>query len=114
MATRAFVESHQLDVKGLRERFAPVKGDPEETARRIADWSKYFFGDPEHRDHYHIRSAVPQFHIDAYRDLARDAKYFYISAPSEFGKTTVCSLIYPLYRICYYAEPYIVLSSRVY
>jgi hypothetical protein len=45
--------------------------------------------------------------------LCSEWRLYYISAPSEFGKTTIASVIYPLYRVFYYNEPYIVISSRV-
>ena len=67
----------------------PVK----EIARRIAEWSIHFFRER------HIKSGkVPPFHREIYCDLASDYKYIVITAPSEFSKTTICSLIYPLYR----------------
>ena len=80
---------------------------PEEIARRIADWSIYFFSER------HIKSGqVPDFHREVYQDLASDHKYIVITAPSEFSKTTICSLIYPLYRNFYYIEPYTVICTR--
>ena len=81
--------------------------DAEEIARRIADWSVHFFAER------HIKSGqVPEFHREVYRDLASDHKYIVITAPSEFSKTTICSLIYPLYRNFYFLEPYTVICTR--
>lgn len=102
----------------VKRYFAPadVNGNllnPEGIAEKIAEWSVYFFGDKEQEGHYHIRGEVPKFHKEIYKDLACDFKLYYISAPSEFSKTTIATLIYPLYRTAYYNEPYIVISSRV-
>lgn len=92
--------------KSIREKFAPAES-VDETAERIAEWSRYFFSER------HVKSDVPVFHKQIYKDLASDWKYLVITAPSEFSKTTICTLIYPLYRTVYYNEPYIVISSRV-
>jgi hypothetical protein len=79
----------------------------EQVSDRIAEWSIHFFSER------HIKSKkVPEFHREIYRDLASDYKHIVITAPSEFSKTTTCSLIYPLYRSVYYREPYIVICSR--
>ena len=79
----------------------------EEIADRIAEWSIYFFSDR------HIKSGiVPKFHREIYKDLASNYKYIAITAPSEFSKTTTCSLIYPLYANVYYHEPYTVICTR--
>ena len=100
--------------------YAPVfigKGvlDVDETANRMALWSQEFFGDPalESEGHYHIQGSVPDFHIDIYKDLMSNKRLYYVTAPSEFAKTTVCTLIYPLYQIIYFKEPFTVLCSRV-
>ena len=93
-------------------KFAPYdqngeKLSVEEIASRIADWSIFFFKER------HIKSGqVPDFHREVYRDLASDYKYIVITAPSEFSKTTICSLIYPLYRNIYYNEPYTIICTR--
>lgn len=105
-------------VEDIRREFLPVKEDGSplpvrEVAEKIAEWSVFFFGDADQPGHYHIRGEVPEFHKQIYEDLAVGTRLYYISAPSEFSKTTICTLIYPLYRTVYYHEPYIVLSSRV-
>jgi hypothetical protein len=93
-------------------KFAPYDKDGKgldvgEIAERIADWSIHFFKER------HIKSGqVPDFHKEVYRDLASDYKYIVITAPSEFSKTTICSLIYPLYRNVYFNEPYTVICTR--
>ena len=112
--------------------FAPwdVSGRLYDARRRseiMAEWSVYFLGDPDLAEdsHYHIRGdvkefteeswreLVPPFHVSIYEDLCSDYPRYFISAPSEFGKTTTATLVYPLYMIYYFAEPYVVLSSRV-
>lgn len=103
----------QAEKDKIFQRFAPVKGDVKATALRIAEFSVYFFGDPSNEGHYHIRGDVPLFHKEIYKDLADDYPLYYISAPSEFAKTTIASMVYPIYRICYFREPYTVISSRV-
>ena len=112
-------EGKELTREELRREFAPVvdgkRLKPKELSRRIVAWSKYFLGDPELQadGHYHIKNDVPLFHKEIYEDLANDWKLYYISAPSEFAKTTTCTLVYPLYRILECGEPYVILSSRV-
>ena len=78
-----------------------------EISDRIADWSVYFFKER------HIKTgSVPDMHREIYSDLALDYKYIVITSPSEFSKTTICSLIYPLYRNVYYHEPYTIICTR--
>jgi hypothetical protein len=80
----------------------------EEVSNRIAEWSIYFFSQR------HIKSKeVPEFHREIYRDLVSAYQFVVITAPSGFSKTTICSLIYPLYRNVYYREPYTVVCSRI-
>lgn len=89
--------------------------DADATAEKIAAWSREFFGDPklESDGHCHIATDVPDFHKSIYHDLMSNYRLYYITAPSEFAKTTICTLIYPLYQIVYFHEPYTVLSGRV-
>jgi len=80
---------------------------PKEISERIAEWSLYFFKER------HIKTGeVPAFHKEIYKDLASDYKYIAITAPSEFSKTTICTLIYPLYRNVYFHEPYTIICTR--
>lgn len=89
--------------------------DPEKTAMKMAAWSQEFFGDPLLAEHnqYYIQGSVPEFHISIYIDLMSSYRLYYITAPSEFSKTTCCTFIYPLYQNVYFREPYTVLSGRV-
>lgn len=101
-----------LTPEELYWRFAPndIEGnelDAEEIARRIADWSVYFFRQRHIRD-----GQVPAFHKEIYTDLSQNYRYIVITGPSEFSKTTIVSLLYPLYRNVYYHEPYTVIVSR--
>jgi hypothetical protein len=109
----------EAQIQAIKQEYAPVytpRGnfDPVATAQKIAGFSKEFFGDPALSDegHYHIQGSVPDFHIDVYIDLMSSYRLFYITAPSEFAKTTCCTLIYPVYQIVYFNEPYTVLSGR--
>lgn len=99
--------------------FKEIKGsyyvEPEMTAHKIAMWSQEFFGDPVLKEwnQYYIQGNVPDFHINIYMDLMSPFRLYYITAPSEFSKTTCCTFIYPLYQLVYFNEPYTVLSGRV-
>lgn len=109
--------------KNIIKHYAPVfrsiKGkltlDPEQTAVKIAAWSREFFGDPALSEYnqYYIQGKVPDFHVHIYIDLMSSYRLYYITAPSSFSKTTCCSFIYPLYQLVYFNEPYTVLSGRV-
>lgn len=96
----------------IRERFAAVE-DPKEQARRIAEWSKYFLGDPNNPAHYWIQTEIPKIHLKIYEALANEYRYFYITAPRGFGKSTIAALVYPLYRIYYRLDPYIVIIGKI-
>ena len=107
-------------IQNIIQHYAPVyikQGvlDVDKTAQKIADWSVEFFGDPalETDGHYHIRTQVPDFHMELYCDLMSHYRLYYMTCPSDSGKTTHVSLIYPIYSHLYFNEPHIVLSSRV-
>ena len=85
--------------------------DPTTLGNIIAEFSQFYFGDPEQEAHYHIRTAVPEFHRRVYRDLAQELRFYYITCPSGFGKTTVATLVYPLYRALYQLDPYITVGG---
>lgn len=97
--------------QAIYDRFAPTT-DPEETAKRIVDFSKFFLGDKENSAHYWIRDSVPPVHYKTYEALANEYKFYYITAPREFGKSTTVQLVYILYRIVYRLEPYILLIEK--
>lgn len=103
---------NKIDAQELFWKFAPYNKDGNEydadtISDRMAEWSIYFFKER------HIKSGdVPGFHRDIYKDMASDFKYIVITAPSGFSKTTICTLIYPLYRNVYYREPYTIICTR--
>jgi len=104
-------------VREIIDKYAPVWKEPgtidaRATAQRCTEWSKYFFGDKDQPEHYHISKDVPQFHVDYYTDMFSEYRLTFICAPSGFGKTTAGTLIYPLYRIFYFNEPYTVIASK--
>jgi len=101
----------------IKQEYAPVwikEGvlDVEKTAHKIAGWSKEFFGDPNLSDHYYIYDEIADFHIEVYMDLMSQFRLYYVTCPSESGKTTCVTQIYPLYQIYYFNEPYIFLIGK--
>lgn len=94
------------------EQFKPVD-DSKETAKRIADWSVCFLGDPMNKAHYWIRSAVPPIHMTIYEKLAENNRFMYLTSPRDFAKTTVDNLVFPLYCVYYELDPYIVLIGKI-
>lgn len=85
--------------------------DTETLVNIIAEFSEFYFGDAENEAHYHISSKVPEFHKNIYRDLAVNHRYYYITCPSEFGKTTIATLVYPIYRALYKLDPFITIGG---
>jgi hypothetical protein len=85
--------------------------EPAVLAEIIAEWSTFFFGHKELGPHYHVRTSVPDFHKAIYRDFADEERYYYVTCPSGFGKTTLVCLIYPLYRAYYQLDPYITVGG---
>jgi len=84
---------------------------PQVMANVIAEFSKFFFGDQGQEAHWHIRTDVPEFHKKIYRDLAQELRYYYITCPSEFGKTSIATLVYPIYRAMYKLDAYITVGG---
>lgn len=97
----------------LIQKFAPVYDDLEEQVRRISDWSIHFFGDKENRGHYWVQTEVPELHRGFYRGLFNEYRYYWLTGPRGFAKTTVAALIYILYRVYYQMDPYIVLIGKI-
>ncbi len=65
---------------------------------------------------HHIQTPPSQKHLEIYKQLlavqrSRNAKVA-IAAPRDFGKTTMISLVWVLYSICYGREDFIVLMSH--
>ncbi|MBW2018380.1 MAG: hypothetical protein JRJ01_16340 [Deltaproteobacteria bacterium] len=82
----------------VRDYFSPFNKatgkpyDPETLGKIIAEFSEFYFGDPGQEAHWHIRDPIPDFHRHIYRDLAQELRFYYITCPSEFGKTTLATL----------------------
>lgn len=65
---------------------------------------------------HHLRLEPSRAHIEVYETLqdmlnCRDAKYV-LAAPRDFGKSTMITLVYVLYCICFEKERFIVLASN--
>lgn len=98
----------------IQRLYEPIPGDVDETAKRMVGWSRTFFGDPINKAHYWIRTATtPDIHYGLYRALAREDKLIAVTSPRGFAKTTIDSLIYPLYRIYYSLDPVIILIGKI-
>ena len=101
----------------VRDYFSPFNKatgklyDPETLGKIIAEFSEFYFGDPGQEAHWHIRDPIPDFHRHIYRDLAQELRFYYITCPSEFGKTTLATLVYPIYRAMYRLEAYITVGG---
>ncbi len=65
---------------------------------------------------HHLELDPSKAHLEVYETLqaisnGRDAKYV-LAAPRDFGKSTMITLVYVLYCICYKKENFIVLASN--
>ena len=65
---------------------------------------------------HHSKLEPSKAHLEVYETLqelsnSRDAKYV-LAAPRDFGKSTMITLVYVLYCICYEKERFIVLASH--
>lgn len=98
--------------KNIRQQYAPT-GDGNEDAKRIALFSKYFFGDPNNIGHYWIRNKIPKFHIDIYYALSSDPTYYFITAPRGYAKSTIAQLVYLIYRIVYGLDRHILAIEKI-
>lgn len=65
---------------------------------------------------HHLKTALSPAHLQVYKTLqeiskGRDKRYV-LAAPRDFGKSTMITLVYVLYSICYRRESFIVLMSN--
>tara|TARA_R110002110_G_scaffold116418_2_gene287916 strand:+ start:748 stop:2373 length:1626 start_codon:yes stop_codon:yes gene_type:complete len=77
-------------------------------------FAQVLFGDKEEPMHYHLRSKTPDFHreiVDVLLNL-NDGEKLAVVAPRGHAKTTLCSLIYPLHRILFGEEHFVLLISE--
>jgi len=102
----------------LYDRFKPVvdsKGSIKatESSNRFLDFICYFWGDKNNVGQYVIYESPAKFHGDIVKDMFQAIKLYWITCPSNFGKSTVITKLYTIYRIIYFHEPYTLIASGV-
>ena len=77
-------------------------------------FAKFIFGDETQPMHYHVRSKSPDFHREVINRLMKveEGEKMAIVAPRGHAKTTLVSLLYPLHRILFGEEKFILLISE--
>ena len=77
-------------------------------------FAKMILGDKNYPMHYHIRNPSPPFHNEVINNLyyLKPGKKIAIVAPRGHAKSTLVSLIYPLHRILFAEERFILLISE--
>ena len=77
-------------------------------------FAKFIFGDKTQPMNYHVRSKSPDFHKEIINTLMKlnSGEKIAIVAPRGHAKTTLCSLLYPLHRILFGEERFILLISE--
>ena len=77
-------------------------------------FAKFIFGDENYPMNYHIRSKSPPFHKEIFNSLLhmKIGEKIAIIAPRGHAKSTLCSLIYPLHRILFGEEKFVLLISE--
>ena len=77
-------------------------------------FSKMILGDKSYPMHYHVRSETPPFHREVINSLLHLKKgtKMAVVAPRGHAKSTLVSLIYPLHRILFAEERFILLISE--
>ena len=77
-------------------------------------FAEVLFGDSSDPMHYHIRKKSPKFHKEIVQKLLSmdPGDKLAIVAPRGHAKTTLCSLIYPLHRILFGEEHFVLLISE--
>ena len=95
-----------------------TKKEKREIVRRmyldVFFFAKMILGDAKQPMHYHVRSKSPPFHkevIDTLLNLDMGDKLAVV-APRGHAKSTLISLIYPLHRILFGEERFILLISE--
>ncbi len=106
------IDLNLVTLQNAKQAFAPTY-DPVEDAKRIAAYSKFFFGDPKNVGHYWIRNKIPRFHLKIYELLSSEPKFFYITSFRESGKSTIVQLVYVTYRIAYRLDRHILLIEKI-
>lgn len=77
-------------------------------------FAKVLFGDKADPMHYHIRNDTPDFHREINRELAalQSGEKLAVVAPRGHAKSTLINLIYPLHRILYGQEHFVLMISE--
>lgn len=77
-------------------------------------FAKLILGDPELGAHYHFRVASPPFHKEINRELEflKVGEKLAVVAPRSHAKSTFIDLLYPLHRITYGLERFVLMISE--
>ena len=80
----------------------------------IFTFADILFGDEENSMHYHVRSKSPDFHREIAKTLIGMASgdKLAVVAPRDHAKSTFINLIYPLHRILFGEEKFLLLISE--
>ena len=80
----------------------------------IFTFAEVLFGDPENSMHYHVRSKSPDFHREIAKTLIgmHSGEKLAVVAPRDHAKSTFINLIYPLHRVLFGEERFLLLISE--
>ena len=80
----------------------------------IFTFADVLFGDPDNSMHYHCRSKSPDFHREIAKTLIDmdSGDKLAVVAPRDHAKSTFINLIYPLHRILFGEERFLLLISE--
>jgi len=77
-------------------------------------FAKVILGDEDYPMHYHVRNETPEFHREVVNNLLKldPGEKIAVIAPRGHAKSTLCSLIFPLHRILFGEERFVLLISE--
>jgi len=77
-------------------------------------FAKVILGDKDYPMHYHVRNETPDFHREVVNNLLKltPGEKIAVIAPRGHAKSTLCSLIFPLHRILFGEERFVLLISE--
>ena len=80
----------------------------------IFTFAEILFGDKDNSMHYHIRNKSPEFHREIAQELLKmkSGDKIAVVAPRDHAKSTFINLIFPLHRILFGEERFILLISE--
>ena len=80
----------------------------------IFTYADIMFGDPDNAMHYHVRNKSPDFHREIANTLIKmkAGEKLSVVAPRDHAKSTFINLIYPLHRILFGEERFLLLISE--